>query len=152
MANISRKSCVLVAVALIAGATLVSAGEATTVGDFLVSLAGAAGLDASSQTAAQNSLRDAGWGLPDLNLGAMLTEGDVVAIAASGGLKVTTSTPQASFDQSRVQSFLTAFGPTINAEGAHADSHPAPWDHGADPRTKGKGKKKGLYKSPSKPV
>jgi hypothetical protein len=150
------KHGILAVIILFASVSLAPAGEDTTVGDFMVALAEASGLHASSQAVAERSLRDAGWTLPRLDLNAHLTEGSVAAIAVACGIPVTTSNPQAPFGDAQVQSFISVFsqelGEAPTPEASPDGSKPDPWDHGADPRTKGKGKKKGLYKSPASPV
>ncbi len=118
------------------------AGE-LTVGDFFVSVAEVKKLNATNGRVAERSLRAAGYDLPKIDLDTILTEGVVAAISNSVGIRVTTSTPDAKFDEGRVNSYMAAFGgDLIKKPGDPTDPKPKPAFHKNDPSGKGKGKKK----------
>ena len=98
----------------------------------------------------------------------ILTEGDVLSISEVVGLNLSTKDPSAIFTQTQVDSFLGSFGNEFDATNDFAenndglpgdDDQARPEGHGggsgnskgADPLTKGKGKKKGHDRSPSEP-
>ena len=64
------------------------------------------------------------------------------------GIRVTTSRPDAPFGQDAVDAFMIQFKPEVSGsdQAATGDSGPSPRpnDNAADPRTKGRGKKKGI--------
>ena len=63
---------------------------------------------------------------------------------------MSTSTPEATFDNEQMITFISTFGPEL---GGSDDENKARGDKPkVDPRDKGKGLKKGLYKSPSEPI
>lgn len=160
MGKINVKNMLSVTILLLAICTTVVAGDGNlTVGDFLVRIAQEGRLDVSGPAEARKVLNEQGWALPRLDLGARLTEGDVVSIARSAGLNVVSSDPDRPFGATGVQAFLSAFGSSLDpADGrsrpqeSRSGDHPDPWDHGADPREKGKGLKKGLVRSPVCPI
>ena len=126
-----------------------------TVGDLLHEIAKFNNLPATSGVQAAAELRAMGVNLPALELGKDLTQGDVVRIARALGVNVSSSNPGASFSGKQVNQFIDSFGGQLvfgsntSARPNQNDSHFS--ENGADPRTKGKGKKKGLFKSPSEP-
>jgi len=158
-------------------ASIDRAGAAeVTVGRFIQELAQAKKLDARSTESARAALAAAGLQLPtDLEYTRVLTEVDVTRISRAIGLKLTTSTPDAAFDDMSVDRFFATFGGEISggsgAGGSTAEcSHPSgdctnpgqgsgPGDGNGngppfDPFSKGKGKggSKGKGKvSPSQP-
>jgi len=138
----------LVALALVASPVL--AGS-LTVGGFVQELAKSMSLASSTPTEAAQALRSAGVSLPSIDMGKTLTQGDVVAIATAAGLTVRTSTPDAEFTEGQLSSFMVTFAPELGASapeyGTDASDKPK-----TDPLTKGKGKKKGLIRSPSEPL
>jgi hypothetical protein len=138
----------LVAFALCAPAV---AADDVTVGDFVLSLARAKGLTAASVGEAKASLESAGITLPVADFDRTLTQGDVVAIGNAAGLHLSSSTPEAPFTGEQVSAFLVSLAPELGATDGDNTTDGAYNDNGADPRTKGKGKKKGLFRSPSSP-
>jgi len=124
-----------------------AAGD-VTVKDFVVRIAQAKQLPATSCDGALSSLREAGYNLPVLNCESVLTEGDVAKISESIGIRVTTSQPTAVFGEAQVDAYFTAFSRQVSGD---PDASGAGTDEGSDPLTKGKGKKKGL-RSPDDPV
>lgn len=86
------------------------AAEDYTVGQFVQRLASKKKVDASSPSVAAASLAAVGTPIPaTIDLSKPLTEGDVVEISRSLGLRVTTSRPGTVFDRIRVDRFLGAF-------------------------------------------
>ncbi len=128
------------------------------VGDFLHRIALARQLAAVDGPDAQRLLLEAGVQLPNLELTAPLTEGRVAAISRSLGIRVRTSRPDAPFGNGSVSIFLDHMAAQAPAsQPATTTGEPGPYprpnDRAADPRTKGKGKKKGLPPvSESRPV
>lgn len=138
----------LVALALVASPVLAGG---LTVGGFVQEIAKARGLSAGTAAEAALALQNAGINLPSVDFGKTLTQGDVVAISTAAGLTVRTSSPDAEFTASQLSSFMSTFGPELGASepevGTDASDKPK-----TDPLTKGKGKKKGLIRSPSEPM
>jgi len=137
---------------LFMGAALVvapsfAAGE-VTVGQFLVEIAKVKNLAASDSISAEGALRASGAALPAIDHGKTLTEGDVAAISSSVGLRVTTRTPGAAFTRSQVDAYLVSFGKELGSQ----DSSTRSADNLPPSASKGKGKKKGHFKSPTDPV
>jgi hypothetical protein len=133
------------------------AANAFKVGDFVVRIAETKNLSASTPSVAASSLRQAGYRLPAIDLGSVLTEGDVVGISNSLGIRVTTGQPDATFGETQVNNFFAAFSVELNTAADPSSGDEFGTDvignngNGADPRDKGKGKKKGL-RSPDDPV
>lgn len=123
-------------------------------GGWLVSrLAAARGLDASSPESASAALARAGVRIPeDVRLDRTLTESDVVRIASSFGVRLTTQRPAAAFTRAQAEAFLTALGSDLAGDrGPAAGTH----DSGGVPNPNsdnGKGKKKGHNRSASEPI
>ena len=149
----NRKTLVKVAAVLAACVLVapVAARDAVTVGDFVVEFARARGFAPSSATEAKAALERAGIAIPGTDLDRVLTQGDVVAIGNAAGLALTSTTPEAVFTGDEVSAFLATFAPELTATEGDNSTDGAYNDNGADPRTKGKGKKKGLFRSPSGP-
>jgi len=124
-----------------------AAGD-VTVKDFVVRIAQAKQLPATSCDGAASSLREAGYNLPVVSCDSTLTEGDVARISESIGIRVTTSQPTAVFGAAQVDAYFTAFERQVSGD---PDARGDGTDEGSDPLTKGKGKKKGL-RSPDDPV
>ena len=140
----------LIALAVFAGPAL---AVQPTVGDFYVELAAVRGLAAENPIIAEQSLRSSGIALPALSIDKPLTQGDVVDIIRPFGLRLTTSRPNDAMDVPGMEDFVSGFEPELGAR-AEATGYD-PDKNGADPLTKGKGKKKGLYKqviTPSEPM
>ena len=145
-------AAVLVALALCVPAV---AANSVTVGDFVMELARVKGFTASNVEAAKVSIESTGITLPVSDFNRTLTQGDVVAIGNAAGLNLNSSTPEAAFTGDQMNSFMVSFAPELGAtdgDNSTAGSTNDPADNGADPRTKGKGKKKGLFRSPSEPL
>ena len=124
-------------------------GASLTVGDFIHRVALARQLPAMDGADAERLLRDSGADLPTLRLAVQLTEGDVVAISRSLGFLVSTSRPDEPFEDGSVKLFLDlmatqAPAPDRSTASGEPGPYPRPNDQAADPRTKGRGKKKGL--------
>ena len=141
-------AAVLVAFAVF---TPVAADSRVTVGDFVMELARVKGFTPSSAVDARASVVSAGIAIPVVDLDRTLTQADVVAIGNAAGLELTSSTPEAAFTGDEVSAFLVSFAPELGATDGDNATDGAYNDNGADPRTKGKGKKKGLFRSPSGP-
>lgn len=121
-----------------------------TVGDFVRNMASAMTLPAQDEVTAEGSLRAAGFPLPPLDRSAALTEGAVAAISNAVGLRITSSNPAASFEQERLDRFITSMAPQLNAArvggvDARGASTESSRSHS------GRGKKKPHSKSPKKP-
>ena len=126
------------------------AGEEATVGWFLQRVAAARHLQATTPAQAERELREAGVQLTKLDLNKPLTEGDIVSVGQSLGIKVTTQNPTALSDQRQAQSFIVAFGPEVGTSGSEKTR-----DAGGIPNEasdNGKGKKKGHNKSTGEPL
>ena len=152
-----------VAIALLMAAVLAAPVLAAdmTVGRFVQDLARHKNLNASDAPTAVDSLLAVGIRLPaKLDLGRTLTEGDVVDIAQSAGLNVTTSNPSATFDTDKADRFFQSFGSEfVGGNTANTTEGDYPHDGGEygfpgngngppfDPWTKGKGKGKGKGKN-----
>lgn len=141
-----------IAAAVVASAMPAMAAD-YTVGQFLVEVAKAKNIVAVDPVSAERGLRQAGVSLPALDLNRSLTEGSVAAIATAVGVPVSTSRPDAPFNQGQVDSFITTFGSSMGSSGSSNQTDAA----GTDGTTKedpqpGKGKSKGFNKSPSEPV
>ena len=139
-------------IATLAVAALPSvAATPTTVGELIVGIAHVRDVDATDPRVAAEELTKAGVRLPaDLSLTKPLTEADVTIVARSFGLKLTTTRPDAGFDQGQLRRFLDTFRGELASEATRAD----PTDHGNgpafDPFSKGKGKGKVVI-SPTDP-
>jgi len=140
----------LIVVAVFAGPALAAQ---PTVGDLYMELASLRGIAADSPIAAQTGLVSSGVDLPALDVSKTLTQGDVVDISRRFGLKLSTSRPNDEFSSEEMDGFVSGFGDEIGGRAAAEGYDPD--KNGADPLTKGKGKKKGLWKqvvTPSEPV
>ena len=143
-----RIAMILICCSLLAG-PIFAGDSGLTVGDFLYRIALARQLPAVDGPDAERLLRDSGADLPALLLPQRLTEGAVVAISGSLGIRVSTSRPDAPFDNGSVGAFLDLMAEQAEIpEGSNTAGEPGPYprpnDQAADPRTKGRGKKKGL--------
>jgi len=152
MKSLSRFGVVAVAaivIASLAAPAATAAGKAY-VGDMVQKVALYKGLRAGDAVEAAAALRDAGVRLPDVSLDAELTEGTMAQIATAAGVPLTTANPASPVDGDQVDSFFASFGQDMTVGGgdggADTRKHPNP---GTD---KGKGKKKGHFKSPTDPV
>lgn len=128
------------------------AANDVTVGDFVMELARARGIVASDAAHARALIESTGIALPVSDFNRVLTQGDVVAIGNAAGLNLSSSTPGAVFTGDQVDAFLISLAPELGATDGDNSTDGAKNDRGADPRTKGKGKKKGLFRSPSAPL
>ena len=156
MRNLIRLGAMAVA-ALMVVATVAPALAASevTVGRFVQELALHKNLDAIDVPTAVDSLRSAGVRLPaNLNMDERLTEGAVVNISRTVGLRVTTSNPKTPFDENQVASFFLAVSEEIHDDTEIVTFTDRPYGTGIgqgngppfDPFTKGKGKHKGKAK------
>lgn len=141
-------AAVLVALALCVPAV---AAERVTVGDFVVELAKVKNLQANSPVEARTALTANGVRIPALDLGKTLTQGDVVEIGNAAGLNLNSSTPDAEFGSDQLSSFMISFGPELGQSEPEVGTDKNDKEK-VDPLTKGKGKKKGLRRSPSEPL
>jgi hypothetical protein len=126
-----------------------SVRDAVEAGAFFQQIAQSMNLHVEDGADAASALRRAGYDVPVFPSNHRMTEGEVASVLSSLQVPVTTSRPQAPFSASKLSSLLAALGPEFgdrNAPNSKGDAVPI---GGADPRTKGKGKKKGLLKSPS---
>jgi hypothetical protein len=148
---------VLLASALVVAGSLVVAEGQATVGDLLMNIAESREVPAPTAEQASSHLRALGFAVPSRNLEDPLTEGILIEIAGAFGVKVTTSTPEATVNTRQVDSFMAAFRTELSgnvaegSEGALGTDSPGNNGNGADPLEKGKGKKKGL-RTPSDPA
>lgn len=140
--------------ALVAGSAFAgNPGDSVTVGTFLQDVAGTMKLSNATAEQAVTALRSQGFDIPAMKLDKKLTEGDVVAIGAILGQQVSSSTPANPFTRGDADRFLDTFGKELDPSAAQEGENTTRGEDKVDPRTKGKGKKKGLYKkSPSEPV
>jgi len=118
-----------------------------TVGQFVQQLASIKRVDAVNPSVAAASLAAVGARIPStIDLSKPLTEGDVVEISRSLGLRVTTSRPEAAFDRLRVDRFLGTFsaelGPDALTRGEDDQGEDGEDGPPFDPFAKGKGKGK----------
>lgn len=139
------------ALLLAAAAMVVNAAEKVSVGDFVRMVAGAKGLPAGSASQAARSLGSAGYSLPSLDLNAVLTEGDVVAISKSLGIDVSTSTPGQEFGSDGTSAYFSAFAGDLGTGAEPPEPNPETAGFPNPGTDKGKGKKKGHFKSPNEP-
>ncbi len=119
------------------------------VGELLHRVARVRNLPAVDGPDAARLLRESGVALPDLSLDQVLTEGMVVAISRSIGVRLKSSRPDAVFDSRSLDIYLDMVSrqtpaPEPSATAGEPGPYPRPEGPAADPRTKGKGKKKGL--------
>jgi hypothetical protein len=142
-------AAVLIALAMLAAPAL-AAGQDLTVGKFLIEIAKVRQLDAVDAMTARNSLANVGIRFGNLDLDKDLTQGDVVLISTAAGLPMSTSTPEAPFDNEQMSIFISTFGPELDRSNDTATTNGD--KPRVDPRTKGNGLKKGLYKTPSEPI
>jgi hypothetical protein len=145
IARVNLLVALLAVAALVAGTSAIAAPHDVTTGQFLVEIAKAQKLDAADPASASNSLRAAGFRVPDVQLEKPLTEGTVSSIATALGLRITTHNPDATFNNDQMDAFLKSFSRDLGIRTGETSLT------GADPLTKGKGKKKGLTKSRSEP-
>jgi hypothetical protein len=140
-----------IAAAVVASAMPAMAAD-YTVGQFLVEVAKAKNIVAVDAASAERGLRQAGVSLPALDLNKSLTEGTVASIATAVGVPVSTSRPDAPFNQGQVESFITTFGASMGSGSTNTtDAAGTDGTTKEDPQP-GKGKSKGFNKSPSEPV
>jgi len=144
---LSGVAAVIVALSLCVPAM---AADRVTVGDFMVELAKVKSLAASTPAEAMAALTASGVNVPALDLNKPLTQGDVVSIGNASGLNLNSSTPEAPFSADQVSSFMISFAPELGSQDPGAETKAT--GEKTDPLTKGKGKKKGLLRSPSEPL
>jgi len=145
----------LIAVLAVAVAALPALAGNVTVGRFYTEIAKAKQLTAVDGASAESSLRAAGFQLPSIALGKTLTEGDVMSISNSLGLKVTTSRPTEPVTDSQMSQFVSSFGSQLGAAKSDQIGNQFSIDSiGGDPGNSGngKGKKKGHNKSTPEPI
>lgn len=175
MRKVNRLAAVAVALILLAAVAAPALASGSDVGNFLTLLAQSKNLNATDPAIARDSLRAVGVRLPDdLKLDKKLTEADVATISRAAGLLVTTSNPEAYFDETKVDRFFQAFSVELGQnEGGDAftstecDSSVENCDNpgvgegpgtgngngpGFDPFSKGRGKKKGKAKGGRTPT
>ena len=148
-----KTSVLAVAVILAVTAIPALAASESTVGLFVQKMARSKNLNATDATIAADSLRAVGVQLPpNLRLNKRLTERDVVEISRAAGLSVSTTDPEAPFDEDQVDRFFLAFGSELGVARPGQPDHPN--DPSFDPFTKGKGKHKGWgkgHRTPTEP-
>ena len=140
-------------VALTVAALPAAATNSITVGELIVGIAQLREVDTTDPRVAADALAGAGVALPaDLQLAGPLTEADVTRVARAFGLKLTTTRPEAFFDEAQLNRFLTTFRDDLAT--TLVREHVDPSAHGEgpafDPFSKGKGKGKGVI-SPTDP-
>lgn len=163
MRNVKRLGAVAIAVVLAIALAAPAGAAELTVGQFIQQIARAKNLNATDAKIAADSLAAAGFSLPSsLDYGAVLSEGDVAAIARSVGLNVRTTNPGATFDSQKAQRFLTSFdGELTGSPGVRQRNFRKGEPEGGDempdgeteaPDGTGKGKGKGKNgRTPSEP-
>lgn len=142
---ISGVAAGLVALALAAPA----AAADLTVGHFFVEVAKAKDLSFTDAASARDAIVADGTRVPSIDINKTLTQGDVVRLSSALGLNLRSSTPDALFTDGDMTAFVSAFAPEIGGDEDYATEGDKPK---VDPREKGKGKKKGLFRSPSEPI
>jgi hypothetical protein len=174
MRKVNRLAAVAVALILLAAVAAPALASGSDVGNFLTLLAQSKNLNATDPAIALDSLRGVGIRLPDMQLDKKLTEADVAKISRAAGLLVTTSNPEAYFDENKVDRFFAAFSVELGQnEGSgvfsttECDSSVENCDNpgqgegpgtgngngpGFDPFSKGRGKKKGKAKQGRTPT
>ena len=152
MRSVTR-SVLAVAVLLAAVAAPALAAD-VTIGQFVQELAQVKKLNATDARIALDSLAAVGVRLPaDLKLADRLTEAEVVRISRAVGLWVSTTNPEAPFDEEQMDQFFVVFGSDLEAT-PPGDPIVEPHVPDFDPFTKGKGNHWGHYKggrTPSEP-
>ena len=175
MRKVNRLVAVAVALILTAAVAAPAFASDATVGSFLQRLARVKNLNATDPAIAVDSLRAVGVRLPaNLELSKRLTESDVAVLSRSAGLLVTTSNPDAYFNDEKLDRFFTAFAVELsrdNLGGAFATTECDPTIENCDnpgqgsgpgngngngpafdPFSKGRGKKKGKAKQSRTPT
>ena len=147
------------------------AGDTPTVGEFVVRYARTVGLagDRTSAEDALGALRASGMvGTSPVSLDSRLTEGDVVRLTSSANLGIASRNASKEFTRVQTNTFFSVFGTSLKGSGGAGTvgaslnnpghdkkdttigTNDCPPDtnpnscKGVDPRTRGKGKKKGL--------
>ncbi len=160
MKNLVLALSAALALTLAATAAVAVSGGAPSVGDLVLQVAQRRQMPAASPQEARAMLERAGSDLSGLDLDTPLTERTLVRVCNAVGLAVTTRDPDAPVDAERLRRFLSVLGPEITRSGSAPQAsssgtpgpYPRPNDHAADPLSKGKGKKKGIPRSPSDPA
>jgi hypothetical protein len=110
MSKVKRLAAVAVALILTAAVAAPAIAGDSTVGRFVEELARVKNLNATDPAIAADSLRAVGVRLDrGLDLNKRLTESDVAEISRAAGLLVTTSNPEAFFDNQKLDQFFQAF-------------------------------------------
>ena len=110
MRKVNRLAAVAVALILLAAVAAPALAGESDVAGFIQQLARSKNLNATDPAIALDSLRAVGVRLdPDMELQKKLTESDVARISRAAGLLVTTSNPDAYFDENKVDRFFQAF-------------------------------------------
>ena len=175
MRKVNRLAAVAVALILLAAVAAPALAGQSDVAGFIQQLARSKNLNATDPAIALDSLRGVGVRLPaDLKLDKKLTESDVATISRAAGLLVTTSNPDAYFDENKVDRFFSAFAVELgqnddgsvfsttecdplveNCDNPGQGSGPGTGNGngpGFDPFSKGRGKKKGKAKQGRTPT
>jgi hypothetical protein len=175
MRKVNRLATVAVALVLTAAIAAPALASDTTVGRFVQELAKVKNLNATDPALAADSLRAVGVRLDrGLDFNKRLTEADVAEISRAAGLLVTTSNPNAYFDEEKVDRFFQSFQIELANSGQtgsslYSDDCAVPGGdcenpgqglgpgngNGAppfDPFSKGRGKAKGKSKQGRTPV
>jgi hypothetical protein len=175
MRKVNRLAAVAVALILLAAVAAPALAGESDVAGFIQQLARSKNLNATDPAIALDSLRAVGVRLPaDMQLSKKLTESDVATISRAAGLLVTTSNPDAYFDEDKVDRFFAAFSVELGrSDGSDAftttecDSSVENCDNpgqgsgpgtgngngpGFDPFSKGRGQKKGKAKQGRTPT
>ena len=121
----------------------------------MIEIAKVKNLPALNAATAKHSLIAAGINVAKIDVNKTLTQGDVVAISNAAGLRMTTSTPEAPFTNEQMGNFISSFSLDLGgnrADDGNSTRQKDPNKPGSDPRTKGKGKKVGLFRSVSEPI
>jgi hypothetical protein len=145
---------VLAAAVLLAAIAAPALAADVTIGKFVQELAQVKKLNATDARIAADSLATVGVRLPtDLRFSERLTEADVVRISRAAGLSVSTTNPEAPFDEDQMDQFFIIFGSELEVT-QPGDPIVEPNAPDFDPWTKGKGNHYGHYKggrTPSEP-
>jgi hypothetical protein len=175
MRKVNRLAAVAVALILLAAVAAPALAGQSDVAGFIQQLARSKNLNATDPAIALDSLRGVGVRLEaNLKLDKKLTEADVATISRAAGLLVTTSNPDAYFDENKVDRFFQAFSVELgqntgsgaftstecdstveNCDNPGQGSGPGTGNGngpGFDPFSKGRGKKKGKAKQGRTPT
>ena len=146
MRNVKRFGAVAVAAVIALVIAMPVAAKDATIGGFVIGLANAKGLNATSPQIAADSLANVGIRIPSgINFSKHLTEADVARLSQVAGLNVTTTSPDRVFTDDQVSQFFQTFAGELGA-GKVGGEQAVERKVDFDPYSKGKGGSKGKKK------